>query len=287
MLFRSNDIGFKVRDKVVSPEEVGAAVLAKLKKVAEDYLPIEALSKAPKSNKKREPQLEHIYKALFGVNLNLSNGQSLQLSIDKITEGDLTLFINDERIGCVKDVNNIQTFTLPNSLLKTKYNKIEIKMTKVDEMVQLSRDQLNLSIRLSSRSKSETVLRPGYKWNYQKRIDITEPGLLFREMLQPLLNLRFHQILIYQGDSNLGDTTQYRALLVNWIKELQASFTKTKIIFFGLRNIDSYNPDQSHANQIRSIQRQVIAAHKNIRFIDTSDLEFRDNSSAIAARYFQ
>lgn len=35
---KGNDIGFKVRDKVVSPEEVGAAVLAKLKKVAEDYL---------------------------------------------------------------------------------------------------------------------------------------------------------------------------------------------------------------------------------------------------------
>lgn len=35
---KGNDIGFKVRDKVASPEEIGAAVLAKLKKVAEDYL---------------------------------------------------------------------------------------------------------------------------------------------------------------------------------------------------------------------------------------------------------
>ncbi len=35
---KGNDIGFKVRDKIVSAEEVGAAVLSKLKKVAEDYL---------------------------------------------------------------------------------------------------------------------------------------------------------------------------------------------------------------------------------------------------------
>ncbi len=35
---KGNDCAFKVRDKVVSPEEVGAAILAKLKKVAEDYL---------------------------------------------------------------------------------------------------------------------------------------------------------------------------------------------------------------------------------------------------------
>ena len=35
---KGNDCGFKVRDKVVSPEEVGAAILGKLKKVAEDYL---------------------------------------------------------------------------------------------------------------------------------------------------------------------------------------------------------------------------------------------------------
>ena len=35
---KGNDIGFKVRDKVASPEEIGAAILAKLKKVAEDYL---------------------------------------------------------------------------------------------------------------------------------------------------------------------------------------------------------------------------------------------------------
>jgi molecular chaperone DnaK len=35
---KGNDCAFKVRDKMVSPEEIGSAVLAKLKKVAEDYL---------------------------------------------------------------------------------------------------------------------------------------------------------------------------------------------------------------------------------------------------------
>ncbi|MCB0379577.1 MAG: molecular chaperone DnaK [Bdellovibrionales bacterium] len=35
---KGNDCGFKIDDKVISPEEIGAAVLAKLKKVAEDYL---------------------------------------------------------------------------------------------------------------------------------------------------------------------------------------------------------------------------------------------------------
>lgn len=36
---KGNDIAFKIQgDKLVSPEEIGAAVLAKLKKVAEDYL---------------------------------------------------------------------------------------------------------------------------------------------------------------------------------------------------------------------------------------------------------
>lgn len=35
---KGNDVGFKVRDKVVSSEEIAAAVLGKLKKVAEDYL---------------------------------------------------------------------------------------------------------------------------------------------------------------------------------------------------------------------------------------------------------
>lgn len=35
---KGNDCAFKVKEKTVSPEEIGAAVLAKLKKVAEDYL---------------------------------------------------------------------------------------------------------------------------------------------------------------------------------------------------------------------------------------------------------
>ncbi len=35
---KGNDLAFKAQGKTVSPEEVGAAVLAKLKKVAEDYL---------------------------------------------------------------------------------------------------------------------------------------------------------------------------------------------------------------------------------------------------------
>ncbi|CAN5495237.1 molecular chaperone DnaK [soil metagenome] len=33
-----NDLGFKIGSQIVSPEEIGAAVLAKLKKVAEDYV---------------------------------------------------------------------------------------------------------------------------------------------------------------------------------------------------------------------------------------------------------
>jgi len=35
---KGNDCGFKIQDKIVSPEEISASVLAKLKKVAEDYL---------------------------------------------------------------------------------------------------------------------------------------------------------------------------------------------------------------------------------------------------------
>lgn len=35
---KGNDCAFKVKDKLISPEEIGAGVLAKLKKVAEDYL---------------------------------------------------------------------------------------------------------------------------------------------------------------------------------------------------------------------------------------------------------
>ncbi len=35
---KGNDVAFEVQGKMVSPEEIGAAVLAKLKKVAEDYL---------------------------------------------------------------------------------------------------------------------------------------------------------------------------------------------------------------------------------------------------------
>jgi len=35
---KGNDCAFKIKDKMISPEEIGAGVLAKLKKVAEDYL---------------------------------------------------------------------------------------------------------------------------------------------------------------------------------------------------------------------------------------------------------
>src|SRR3954469_12288900 len=35
---KGNDCAFKVRDKLISPEEISAAVLGKLKKVAENYL---------------------------------------------------------------------------------------------------------------------------------------------------------------------------------------------------------------------------------------------------------
>jgi hypothetical protein len=261
-------------------------------KVAEDYIPMQALlstadeaSTEPEtSNGATELAMEHHYKARFDTNLNLANGQMLKLSIDKITEGDLTLFINEERIGEMKETDQVRSFNIPVSLVKSKYNNIELRVTNVDDMSQLSRDQMNLRIDLASGTKSESIFRPGYKWHYGKQPDISVPGLIFKEMLEPLLNMKFSGVLIYQGDSNLNDVTNYRVLLVNLINNIQSYFGNTRILFLGLRRVGAYNPDQAHESEIRSIQRQVMATHKKTKFIETSDLEFKTSAQQIAAR---
>ena len=250
-------------------------------KVAGDYIPLEALLKSSNSTK---TLIEHRYEAPFNTNLNLNSNQTLQLSIDKITEGDLTLFINEERIGQIKKTSGIRIFTIPSSLLKNKYNKIELSITNVEDPVQLSRDQLNLAIHLSSGAQSERIIRPGYKWHYRKQVDIATPGLVFKEMLKPLLEMKFSRILIYQGDSNLDDPSHYQDLLIAWLNEIQANFKNTKIIFLGLRNINTYNPNQINANQIRSIQRRVASNYPKIQFVETSDLEFKTSAQQLAAR---
>ncbi len=281
-----------------------ASVPVGIIKVAEDYTAIEtflspeALSlfpefeamvadaagaEAEKEADADDIKMEHHYKALFDTTLNNSS-QMLKLTLDKITEGDLTLFINEELIGKINATDNLRAFNIPASLLKSKYNKIELRVTNVNDMVQLSRDHMNLRVYLSAGIKSETVLKPGYLWHYTKFPDITVPGLIFKEMIQPLLGLKFKGIMIYQGDSDLDDPTQYRSLLTALIKDLQTHFIDTNFIFLGLRNINSYNPDFVNASNLKAIQRDVIDSFIDIKFVETSDLEFKTSAEAIAAR---
>lgn len=228
--------------------------------------------------------VEHHYKSLFNTNLNLNGSTLIQLAVDKITEGDISLFINEELIGSIDEAETLRVFNVPASLLKPKYNKIELLITDVDDVVKLAREQLNLRINLSSGTKSETVLKPGYKWSYRKTPDLTTPGLIYYERIEPLLGLKFQGLMIYSGDSDLDDPYNYQKFLAAFIKELKQNFVKTRILFFGLRNIPDYNPYVANVPALKAAQTEILNPEAGIRLIDISDLEFSTAAEEMATR---
>ncbi len=260
----------------VAKEEHGEKELAEENLDADDQVHDELES----SNIK----VEHHYKSLFNTNLSANGSGLVQLAVDKITEGDISLFINEELIGSIDETDTLRVFNVPASLLKPKYNKIELLVTNVDDVVKLAREQLNLRINLSSGTKSETVLKPGYKWNYHKSPDLTVPGLIYQEMIAPLLGLKFKGLIIYSGDSDLDSPDQYKKLLTAFIKELKQNFAEPRILFFGLRGIPSYNPDAANAPALKAIQSEVLSEEAGLRLMDISDLEFSTNAEEMASR---
>ncbi len=275
-------------------------------KVSEDYIPIKTLlsvgtlnqfsefqnlvvteipnEQITKETKAEEKKVEHHYKSLFNTDLDLTNATIAKLSIDKISEGNICLFINDKRIGCINESDTVRAFDVPASWLKSKYNKIELRINNVDDVVKLAREQLNVRINLSVGTKTETVLKPGYKWNYRKAADLTAPALIYNEMIQPLLGLKFQGIIIYSGESDLDSPDQYKNLLPAFIGELQNKFPATRIVFFALQNIPEYNPHHAAAITIKANQQEVLSQFTGVKLIDIGDLEFGTGAEEMAAR---
>ena len=123
---KGNDCGFKVGDKIVSPEEIGAAILAKLKKVAEDYLGAEvtdAVVTVPAYFNDAQRQATKDAGKIAGLNvrriINEPTAAALAYGFDK----------NKEQKIAVYDLGG-GTFDI--SILEVGDNVVEVKSTNGD-----------------------------------------------------------------------------------------------------------------------------------------------------------
>ena len=123
---KGNDCGFKVGDKVVSPEEIAAAILGKLKKVAEDYLGAEvtdAVVTVPAYFNDAQRQATKDAGKIAGLNIrriiNEPTAAALAYGFDK----------NKEQKIAVYDLGG-GTFDI--SILEVGDNVVEVKSTNGD-----------------------------------------------------------------------------------------------------------------------------------------------------------
>ena len=78
------------------------------------------------------------------------------------------------------------------------------------------------------------------------------PSILYNGMLHPLLNYTVKGIIWYQGENNVNDPAEYRAIFTEMVKDLRTSFgSQIPFYFAQIANYFNYGGKLSSFRQMQ------------------------------------
>lgn len=252
------------------------------KDVLREFPPYEDLIKETKA-KNYKAKLEHRYQALFDTDLKLSG--TFQIKLNKRKEGDISLFVNGRYIGkTLEGHGELRSYNISPEYLKPKYNSIELRVTDIDNEVQLNRDHLNMEVLLIGGGGTDTVIGLHHDWHEEKTQDLGGLSFIYDKVINDLRYLKFKGVVLYQGESDLSNTLFYEKLLAALINDWRIKLGSKQLPFILLQTRNNINMNSSAESIAKIMAAQINVGNdlQNVYIVDTADLGLKASAASIA-----
>jgi len=194
-----------------------------------------------------------------------------KISLGRIVDADI-VYLNGKQIGTTYYQYPQRRYSIPTGLLHSGKNVLVVRITSngerekggfvPDKPYYLASGNDTISLKGDWQYKVGGVFvpqkNPAYSISKQ-----SQPAALFNGMIAPLLNYGIKGIVWYQGESNVGNATDYEKLLSSLITNWRENWHDTILpfLFVQLPNYGDvqYNPYQSATALLRNSQFKTLS----------------------------
>ncbi|MFD1257811.1 sialate O-acetylesterase [Mucilaginibacter terrae] len=192
------------------------------------------------------------------------------LSLGVIQNADVT-YVNGIEVGRIPEAwGKYRSYTIPKSVLKEGNNVIAVKVENYGGDGGFSDPAKNFFIKTGSRSLSIAGT-----WQYKVGYQLTKydrptkeygpnngPTLLYKTMVNPLINYSIKGVLWYQGESNWFRGEQYRELFPRMISDWRKQFDQGSLPFLYVQLANYHrkaiSPRGSYWAEVREAQDRAL-----------------------------
>lgn len=198
------------------------------------------------------------------------NGKPVKIALGRIIDADI-VYLNGKQIGATYYQYPQRRYTIPSGLLHSGKNVLVVRITSNGERekggfvpdkpyyLALGNDTISL--------KGDWMYKVGSVFEPQKNpansfSKQSQPAALFNGMIAPLVNYSIKGIVWYQGESNVGNATDYEKLLPSLIINWRQSWHQENLpfLFVQLPNYGNvqYKPYESATALLRNNQFKAL-----------------------------
>lgn len=213
-------------------------------------------------------------------------GQKATLRLGCIVDAD-SVYVNGVFVGTVSYQYPPRIYTIPEGLLKEGKNTVTVRLFSNGGRPHFVKDKpYKILFGKGQPEKGESEISLEGTWKYRLGAPMpSAPGQtffqykpvgLYNAMIAPLLNYTVSGAIWYQGESNVSNRNEYKAMLTALIADWRQRWNQPDMPFFIIELADFLSPEDKGGRaawaEFRKVQAETAEANKNATLIKNSDL---------------
>lgn len=213
-------------------------------------------------------------------------GQKATLRMGCIVDAD-SVYVNGVFVGTVSYQYPPRIYTIPEGLLKEGKNTVTVRLISNGGRPHFVKDKpYRILFGKGQPEKGESEISLEGTWKYRLGAPMpSAPGQtffqykpvgLYNAMIAPLLNYTVSGAIWYQGESNVSNRNEYKAMLTALIADWRQRWNQPDMPFFIIELADFLSPEDKGGRaawaEFRKVQAETAEANKNVTLIKNSDL---------------
>lgn len=250
-----------------------------------NWTPTELFSKDWATNGLNPINGSHWFRKDFQVT-DRQAGQKATLRMGCIVDAD-SVYVNGVFVGTVSYQYPPRIYTIPEGVLKKGKNTITVRLISNGGRPHFVKDKpYKILFGKGQPEKGESEINLEGTWKYRLGAPMPpapgqtffqyKPVGLYNAMIAPLLNYTVSGAIWYQGESNVSNRNEYKAMLTALIADWRQRWNQPDMPFFIIELADFLSAEDKGGRaawaEFRKVQAETAEANKNVTLIKNSDL---------------